>query len=1076
MGRPLVCIKEFHLHVLQLKCSRQECLSSATINTVTLILTIFVSICFPVKQGLQVSKNTVSVTPHSIPEIAWAAIMGILDFLAATLFSLPKYVRAESHSIRLPTKESQSPNVPSSDQQNWQYLQDVLKARAESNPTRHLIFYPLGNTHLPLKRVSYGMLYDHARKNSCILTTQPSFAEGRPVLLHLDDHWDTIVWFWAVLLAGGIPVPSPPLSNVEEHRKKHLQGLSRLLESPLCITRSSFIHLFEQCDHGFKVQTLETLSSIHPSHERSSTSRPPQRIRQHHDSRPAILMLTSGSTGNAKAVCLSHRQILAAVAGKASVRPLPADGAFLNWIGLDHVASLVEIHIQALWLGVDQVHVHAADVVASPRLFLDLLSQHRISRSFAPNFFLAKLVATCSGDDDAGQWDLSNMAVLASGGEANGVQTCVAASELLTRYGARRNVITPGFGMTETCAGAIFNLGCPDYDIGKKRAVASLGRCMPGIQMRVTDSHNGDVVAPEEPGDLEVRGDVVFDAYYRNQAATREAFTIDGWFRTGDRAVIDEGGNLCLLGRAKDVININGVKVVTADIQASVEAALRQKTETARVVCFPSRAPGAATEQVTVAYVPQEWPPEAEYLARVESLAVQACLMVTTASRPVVFSVGPKSQLLLPISSLGKISGAKMAALFEAGRFDQDVTYHRRVLLELEQQRPQFSLPRPLTEWEAILQADFAAVAGIDKPTTISVETPMFELGFTSMDLIRLKYRIDTRMATTVPVALLLKHPTVRLLAAELDNLAQHVTQNGRTENSTGALTEQVVSNQSEYDPAVVLKSSGNKTPLWLVHPGVGEVLVFVGLAQQMHGDDRPIYALRARGFEPGLVGFRSISEAVDIYVAAIRRHQPRGPYALAGYSYGAMLAFEMAKQLESSPGTEVRFLASFNLPPHIKTRMRQLNWNTCLLNLAQFLALITENCEDRDVQSATCHDHALARLRLLADSERMQELGLTEQALERWVDVAYSLQSMAVHYEPSGRVRFIDVFHAEPLRAAAKSRNEWVTEQLSRWGDFSHTEPRFHAVGGAHYTMLSPNHVAGFAETLQKALTERGL
>ncbi|KAK4172413.1 hypothetical protein QBC36DRAFT_337975 [Triangularia setosa] len=1001
--------------------------------------------------------------------------MGIPDFLPATLLSLFKSLRAGRQRSGLPANDSQSSSVPSPDQQTRDCLQDVLKARAESNPPRHLLFYSLGNTSLPPKKVSYGMLYDHATRNSCILTTLPSFAEGRPVLLHLEDHWDTIVWFWAVLLAGGIPVLSSPLSNFEEHRNKHLQGLSRLLESPLCITRYSFLHLFEGGDHGFSIQTLETWASGHGCEGWSATSRPPRRMGQ--DGRPAVLMLTSGSTGNAKAVRLTHDQILAAVAGKASVRPLPANGAFLNWIGLDHVASLVEIHIQALWLGVDQVHVHAADVVASPRLFLDLLSQHRISRSFAPNFFLARLVATCSGNENTGQWDLSNLAVLASGGEANNVQTCLAASALLTRYGAHHSVITPGFGMTETCAGAIFNLNCPSYDVGKDRAVASLGRCMPGIQMRVTDSHNGGVAAPGEPGDLEVRGDVVFDAYYRNQAATMEVFTIDGWFRTGDRAIVDEEGNLCLVGRAKDVININGVKVVTADIQASLEVALRH-TETARVVCFPSRAPGAATEQVTITYVPQEWPPKAEYLARVESLAVQACLMITTASRPVVFSVGPKSQLLLPISSLGKISGAKMATLFEAGRFNEDVAYHRRALLELEQQKQQqqqqLSRSRPLTGPEAILQADFAAIGGIEDPTSISVEAPMFELGFTSMDLIRLKYRIDTRMGMTVAVALLLKHPTVRSLAAELDNLAQHTTRNSKTENAT-ALNEPLVSIQSEYDPVVVLKSSGTKAPLWLVHPGVGEVLVFVGLAQHMHVDDRPIYALRARGFEPGWVGFTSISEAVDTYVAAIRRLQPQGPYALAGYSYGTMLAFEMAKQLESLSG-EVRFLGSFNLPPHIKTRMRQLNWNTCLLNLSQFLGLITEDCEDRDVQSATGHDHALTRLLSIADSERMQELGLTVQALERWTDVAYSLQSMAVEYEPSGRVSCIDVFHAEPLRAAAKSRNEWVTKQLSRWSDFSQTEPRIHAVGGAHYTMLSPNHVASFAKTLRKALTEKGL
>jgi len=103
-----------------------------------------------------------------------------------------------------------------------------------------------------------------------------------------------------------------------------------------------------------------------------------------------------------------------------------------------------------------------------------------------------------------------------------------------------------------------------------------------------------------------------------------------------------------------------------------------------------------------------------------------------------------------------------------------------------------------------------------------------------------------------------------------------------------------------DYDPVVTLKSSGTKKPLWLIHPGVGEVLVFVGLSQPLADNGRPIYALRTRGFESGHTRFSSIIETVDTYVQAIRRRQPQGPYALAGYIYGAILAFETAKRLNT--------------------------------------------------------------------------------------------------------------------------------------------------------------------------------
>jgi acyl-CoA synthetase (AMP-forming)/AMP-acid ligase II len=172
-----------------------------------------------------------------------------------------------------------------------------------------------------------------------------------------------------------------------------------------------------------------------------------------------MLILTSGSTGNSKAVRLTHQQILATISGKVSVRSLPRRGSFLNWISPDHVASLVEIHIQTLWLGVDQVHVHASDIVSARKSFMELLSRHRVCRTFAPNFFLERLVLAIKGSDfeeDHVNWDLSNLQIVASGGEANDVNTCIAASSLFQKFGARRDVITPGFGMTEICAGGYF--------------------------------------------------------------------------------------------------------------------------------------------------------------------------------------------------------------------------------------------------------------------------------------------------------------------------------------------------------------------------------------------------------------------------------------------------------------------------------------------------------------------------------------------------------------------------------------------------------------------------------------------
>ncbi|PHH91976.1 hypothetical protein CDD83_9539 [Cordyceps sp. RAO-2017] len=945
---------------------------------------------------------------------------------------------------------------------SWSRLQDVLRARSQSGSPHKMVFFSLDGTSGP-REVSYPALYRLATENSGMIRSLDGFAEGAPVLLHLDDQWDTILWFWSVLLAGGLPVLSSPFSNVDEHRRQHTRGLSTLLESPICITRTRSLPLFDG-KHSFTMHSVESLSSRRQGAGEEVVGAPAGR-----DDDLAMLMLTSGSTGNAKAVCLTHSQIMAAVEAKASVRPLTPGRPFLNWIGLDHVAGLVEIHIQAMLLDVDQIHVHAANVTAQPASFLDLLSRYRVSRSFAPNFFLAKLVSTMQqqGPPEGRPWDLSDLTVLASGGEVNDVKTCVDASALLERYGAPPNVITPGFGMTETCAGAIFNLNCPDYEVGKGLAVASLGRCMKGIEMRVTAPAAADgasrLARPNEAGELEVRGDVVFKRYYRNPKATAEAFTADGWFRTGDQALIDSDGNLCLMGRFKDVMNINGVKVASADIQASLEQSLGARV--ARVVAFPSKAD--YTEQITVAYIPKEWPMTAKDMADIEGLAVQACIM-SGGPRPLVLFLSPASVSKLPMSALGKISRAKMRTLFEQGVFVDDVESHRQAVGDYKREQRQLGAATVVSDAEADLMNDFALTLNIELDT-VGVETPIFELGCKSMDLIRLKHRMDTRLGIEVPIVMLMKYPTARLLAAALN-----------LESAGGAAANLEETGVIAYDPVVVFRSTGSKTPLWLVHPGVGEVLVFIGLAQHLNDDDRPVYALRARGFEPGQQRFASIDETVEAYLKAIRSRQPEGPYALAGYSYGTMLAFEVSKRLNQigGPGT-VGFLGSFNLPPHIKKRMRHLNWNVCLLHLSYFLGLTTEEwthgIETEEFRAKPRAD-ALAQVMHKSDKERLYELGLDDQGLARWTEVAFGLQSMAVDYEPGGQVGVIDIFHAIPLKMAAGSREEWVNEHLSKWKDFCATAPKFHEVGGAHYTMIGPEHVVGFSNKLKAALRDRGL
>ena len=105
-----------------------------------------------------------------------------------------------------------------------------------------------------------------------------------------------------------------------------------------------------------------------------------------------------------------------------------------------------------------------------------------------------------------------------------------------------------------------------------------------------------------EIGELQVTGPVVFNKYYNNEQATTEAFTADGWFRTGDRAYIDAESRLNLVGRDKETVIVNGVKYSPAELESAIEETQIPGVTPSFTVVFAYRAPGSLTEGIVVVY------------------------------------------------------------------------------------------------------------------------------------------------------------------------------------------------------------------------------------------------------------------------------------------------------------------------------------------------------------------------------------------------------------------------------------------------------------------------------------------
>jgi malonyl-CoA/methylmalonyl-CoA synthetase len=104
---------------------------------------------------------------------------------------------------------------------------------------------------------------------------------------------------------------------------------------------------------------------------------------------------------------------------------------------------------------------------------------------------------------------------------------------------------------------------------GERRG-GTVGLPLRGISVRVAD-HQDQPMPPRETGAIQIRGDNVFAGYWRNPSKTREEFTADGWFRTGDLGVFDGDGYLSIVGRAKDVIITGGYNVYPKEVELVID-------------------------------------------------------------------------------------------------------------------------------------------------------------------------------------------------------------------------------------------------------------------------------------------------------------------------------------------------------------------------------------------------------------------------------------------------------------------------------------------------------------------------
>ncbi|XZN90035.1 MAG: non-ribosomal peptide synthetase [Microcoleus sp.] len=421
--------------------------------------------------------------------------------------------------------------------------------------------------------------------------------------------------------------------------------------------------------------------------------------------------------------------------------------------------------------------------------------------------------------------------------------------ELVTSWGKNRQFFN-AYGPTEATVWSSI------YEITDSQKI-SIGRPILHTQIYILDQ-DLQPVPLGIPGEIHISGLGVARGYLNRSHLTPQRFIPNPFsdkdkvpmYKTGDLARYLPDGNIEFLGRIDEQVKVRGFRIELGEI----EAVLRQHPgvkATCAIACNDS-----SENQHLIAYVVPKNP-------RLNHLELRnfCQTQLPPYMMPNAFQIIDD----LPLTPNGKIDRRRLCSPENLTATSGDA----------------FAEPRSPTE--STLAQIWAATLNRDR---VGIRDNFFDLGGDSLLAVRLIDRINQQFQRDLPLSSLFLNPTVELLANTL---------------SLGK-------NSLTNSPLVAINSQGSKPPFFCVHPIFGVVFPYYKLAAEL-GRDQPFYALQPRGIEGECSPLTSIQDMAAFYIAAVREVQPQGPYFLGGWSFGGLVAFEMAQQLQKA-GDTVALLA----------------------------------------------------------------------------------------------------------------------------------------------------------------------
>jgi len=395
----------------------------------------------------------------------------------------------------------------------------------------------------PLQRVTYRELSDLVDQTAGYLRSLGA-EPGDRIALQLSKCLEFILLHLATIQMGCVSLPlnlAYPADELKYFLEDSGSKLFFTLESSKEKLKSILPDLqgLKKCDFIDAENPNEFQSKIGAFH-------PPVAISPSNDNDTAVIIYTSGTTGRPKGAEITHGNLSSNLQALHEAWGWQAEDVLLHVLPIFHVHGLFVALHGALYAGATTIIMREFNAQKT----LELLSGGQCTVFMAVPTIHRRLLDNPLAD----RFDLSQVRLITSGSDRlpdevfTGFQTTFGYT-LLERY-----------GMTET------GMNCSNPLQGERR-MGSVGKPLPGVQVRTVQSETGSVLPIGEIGEVQLRGPNIFKGYWQQPEKTSESFSQDGWFKTGDLGFLEPDGYLTLCGRSKDLIISGGLNIYPPEVE-----------------------------------------------------------------------------------------------------------------------------------------------------------------------------------------------------------------------------------------------------------------------------------------------------------------------------------------------------------------------------------------------------------------------------------------------------------------------------------------------------------------------------